>query len=412
MVKQRRLDALQPLVRSSIRVWRSRARERHWRTCSGGIHASGNRPSASSLRSQRASSRSVLARRLRPRNARVSTGLGEMRDGAGPRARHTRTANPCTPPPRHRSVAREAPGPARHRLRRRRDPATRHLARIGVERVEGDLRSMHVKPGYDRHRGLLYSSGICHLARVSRAERRRPEFMPSPRRGCREGAREIRSVLAEVHSRAALDDGRNGRPARDRRDGGSRKPTLGERSRGLAGGFPDTTAGNGAAERMACPETALPRPQRVASSVFATPAWCPGSGDRPSADRQTTRRSPRRASDSTSRIRDRRIVQSSARGSGGHTLGITRGISEDGVDGPGGGRSLIGEDPRGEEPRRGGPFADRYAGSSLSTRRWAESMPACGGRVRPRSARRRRRGDPPCTEAGRSGPAAPSGSRG
>ena len=71
-------------VRSSISVWRSRARERHWRTCSGGIHASGSRPSASSSRSQRASSRSVLARRLRPRNARVST--GSARCGTAPAA--------------------------------------------------------------------------------------------------------------------------------------------------------------------------------------------------------------------------------------------------------------------------------------------------------------------------------------
>ena len=42
--------------------------------CSGGIHDSGNRPSCSSCRSQRASIRSVFARRLRPRNALVSTG--------------------------------------------------------------------------------------------------------------------------------------------------------------------------------------------------------------------------------------------------------------------------------------------------------------------------------------------------
>ena len=41
--------------------------------CSGAIHASGSRPSASSSRSHSASWRSVFARRLRPRNARVST---------------------------------------------------------------------------------------------------------------------------------------------------------------------------------------------------------------------------------------------------------------------------------------------------------------------------------------------------
>jgi hypothetical protein len=69
-------------VRSSISVCRKRARERHWRTCSGGIQDSGNRRSANSSRSQRASSRSVFARRLRPRNARVST--GSARCGSAP----------------------------------------------------------------------------------------------------------------------------------------------------------------------------------------------------------------------------------------------------------------------------------------------------------------------------------------
>ena len=71
-------------VRSPSSVWRSRARERHWRTCSGGIQDSGNRPSASSSRSHWASSRSVFARRLRPRSARVST--GSARCGSAPAA--------------------------------------------------------------------------------------------------------------------------------------------------------------------------------------------------------------------------------------------------------------------------------------------------------------------------------------
>jgi hypothetical protein len=61
-------------VRSPIKVWRNLARERYWRTRPDGIHAAGKRPSASSSRSQRASSRSVFARRLRPRNARVTAG--------------------------------------------------------------------------------------------------------------------------------------------------------------------------------------------------------------------------------------------------------------------------------------------------------------------------------------------------
>ena len=158
-------------VRSSISVWRIRARERHWRTCSGGIHASGSRPSASSSRSQRASSRSVLARRLRPRNARVSTGSARCATApAATSASHTNSQ------PVHASTATcdlaaaEALRPAPDRRRRGVDPTAPHLTRLGVQRVERDLRSMHIKPGYDRHQGLLYSSGTCHLARVSRAE--------------------------------------------------------------------------------------------------------------------------------------------------------------------------------------------------------------------------------------------------
>ena len=147
-------------VRSSISVWRNRARERHWRTCSGGIHASGNRPSASS---------SAASARPRDRSWRAACDPATRasppaRPDAPPRppppARHRRTTSPCTPPPRHRSrwPAKRATH-ARHRRRRRIDPAAHHLARLGVQRVEGDLRSMHIKPGYDRHQGLLCSSG-------------------------------------------------------------------------------------------------------------------------------------------------------------------------------------------------------------------------------------------------------------
>ena len=143
-------------VRSSISVWRIRARERHWRTCSGGIHASGSRPSASSSRSQRASSRSVLARRLRPRNARVST--GSARCAVAPAAA---SASQTNSQPVHASTATWISRPAKRATQRadgrRRgvDPTACHLTRLGVQRVEGDLRSMHVKPGYDRHQGLL-----------------------------------------------------------------------------------------------------------------------------------------------------------------------------------------------------------------------------------------------------------------
>jgi hypothetical protein len=43
-------------------------------------------------------------------------------------------------------------------------PSAHHLARFGVQRVEGDLRSMHVKPGYDRHQGLLRVPAVAYRA--------------------------------------------------------------------------------------------------------------------------------------------------------------------------------------------------------------------------------------------------------
>ena len=52
-------------------------------------------------------------------------------------------------------AAPEALRPAPDRRRRGLNAATHHLTRHGVQRVESDLRSMHIKPGYDRHQGLL-----------------------------------------------------------------------------------------------------------------------------------------------------------------------------------------------------------------------------------------------------------------
>src|SRR4051812_34458633 len=100
-------------VRSLISVWRIRARERHWRTCSGGIHASGSRPSASNSRSQRASSRSVLARRLRPRSALVST--GSARCGVAPAAA---SASHTNSQPVHASTATSISRPAKRAVQR------------------------------------------------------------------------------------------------------------------------------------------------------------------------------------------------------------------------------------------------------------------------------------------------------
>jgi hypothetical protein len=82
--------------------------------------------------------------------------LGQARHRAGSHERVTHEQP--TGARLHRDIdlpAAQALHPARHRRRRRLDPTTHHLTRLGVQRVKGDLRSMHVKPGYDRHRGLL-----------------------------------------------------------------------------------------------------------------------------------------------------------------------------------------------------------------------------------------------------------------
>jgi hypothetical protein len=140
------------LVRSSTSVLRSRVRVRHSRTCAGGIQASGSRPSASSVRSQRASWRSVLARRLAaaacPRLGRLS----QLRDGPSltQRLTHEQPARAGL----DRDVdplVHEAPDPTAHGLPVRRNASTVDLARLRIERVEGDLSPVHVKPGYDRH---------------------------------------------------------------------------------------------------------------------------------------------------------------------------------------------------------------------------------------------------------------------
>jgi hypothetical protein len=106
-----------------------RARERHCRTCSGGIHDSGNRPSARQL----AQPPGVLAIGLRaplatPQGTCLHR-LGEMRNRAGGRERVAHEQ-----PARARLdcdidlLAGEATRPARHSRRRRVDTAAHHLA--------------------------------------------------------------------------------------------------------------------------------------------------------------------------------------------------------------------------------------------------------------------------------------------
>ena len=96
--------------RSSIRVQYNRPRVRISSTCAGGIHDSGNRPSTSSVRSSRASARSVLARFFGPRNAAISAGSPRCTPTPAAASSSPRTATRCSPPAR---TPRPHPGSAR-----------------------------------------------------------------------------------------------------------------------------------------------------------------------------------------------------------------------------------------------------------------------------------------------------------
>ncbi len=52
-------------------------------------------------------------------------------------------------------LPRETANPAGNGGGSRCDPATAHLPRLGIKGIEGELSSVHVEPGYDRHQGLL-----------------------------------------------------------------------------------------------------------------------------------------------------------------------------------------------------------------------------------------------------------------
>ncbi len=143
-------------------------------------HASGNLPSASSCRSHRASSRSVLARRLRPHNARVSTGSARCATApADTSASHTNSQ------PVHASTATSIRRPAKRPVHR--------VTAAGVASIRPRITSPESvssaskvicarctsNPATIAIRASSTAPATCHHARVSRAERRRPEFMPS-----------------------------------------------------------------------------------------------------------------------------------------------------------------------------------------------------------------------------------------
>ena len=166
-------------VRSPARMWRSRVRVRNSQMCWGGIHASGSRPSSSSVRSQRASAQSVSPAAWGP--ARRGS-LRPPPDGRPPPPHPGpggRTTNRCPPRPRHGPR-----DPGNGRPSQRRPPAwprsaPAHLPRLAIEGVEGDLAAVQIEScDHDRHEA---SFQLLTPARVSLAEREEVSFIPSVR---------------------------------------------------------------------------------------------------------------------------------------------------------------------------------------------------------------------------------------
>jgi hypothetical protein len=153
VVEQRCLDALQPAG--------ALVDERLAQAGAGAplAHVCGRDPGLgqAALRQQRPQPARVLAVSLgaslaAPAGARLGR-LGEVHDRARltQRLTHARAGLDRDVDP----LAHEAPDATAHGLAVRRNASTVDLARLRVERVEGDLRSVHVKPGCDRHWGLL-----------------------------------------------------------------------------------------------------------------------------------------------------------------------------------------------------------------------------------------------------------------
>jgi hypothetical protein len=183
VVEERGLNSLQPgraLIDERLPgAWRGRAT--HARGPAGSRPPAADRRRATFAASSRPRGPSWRAPLPASQRGRLDR-LGQMRDRAG---LHQRLAYKQPARARLNSdmdlLAGEAGCPPTNALRRGPHPATLDLARPPVESVESDLRSMPIKPGYDRPWGLLYSSDSCQLARVSRAERGRPRLMPSLR---------------------------------------------------------------------------------------------------------------------------------------------------------------------------------------------------------------------------------------
>jgi hypothetical protein len=168
-VEERRLDSLQPgraLVDQGLAQAAASAPLTHLRRRDPGL---GQAP----LAEQGAQPARVLAVGLgaplvAPQGARLDR-LGKMSDSTGLGQRladkQPASAGLDRDPNLH---AGEAPDPLAHGLRRRADAAALNLARPLLKSVEGDLRSMHVEPGYDRHGASSKAPQLLIRASLSR----------------------------------------------------------------------------------------------------------------------------------------------------------------------------------------------------------------------------------------------------
>ena len=178
--------------------------------CSGGIHDSGRRPAINSSRRCRASARSLLARFLFPRRAAVSA--GSARCTAAPTRRSSSTTNRQPGRRLQRDLEllatkalTEPPHPS---TVRRRDPRPRDLARVGIDPLRGDLRSMLIKSHYDRHLGPPQAPRLQRPARTSSAHELRRSLQASPD-GC---------CSCHLSSHARGSSGGGGRHGKSRSD--------------------------------------------------------------------------------------------------------------------------------------------------------------------------------------------------
>ena len=178
VIKEPRLDSRQPRSCARQRAFCAGALGRATRArARGGIQTSGSLLSQSCVRSQRASSLSVLARRLLPRSALVSTDSARCASWYPPRRRASRTIIHLVP-------ASDLDIQLRHPRNRPRPAATRpppwpsiahvHLAQLPLKRVKVICAQSHSEHSFDRLGSPLPLRTALANRRSRRAWRRPP----------------------------------------------------------------------------------------------------------------------------------------------------------------------------------------------------------------------------------------------